>query len=217
MGSPRRSGARALAALALASLAMAACTSEEPPEVTPTASGSSAEVPTTSAPPSSPSTPPPSTTAAPSIPEGFSTDEVASPTFPDLGGDLGGVGVVRVGRHSTYDRVVWEFPGPGRPTFRVRYVDEPTADGSGEPVDVRGDAYLEVMITFVSTPAAGATRPADAGSGALAGTVIAEANAIYGGYEGYGQAFVGVRDRERPFRVFVLSAPTRLVVDVATG
>ena len=28
---------------------------------------------------------------------------------------------------------------------------------------------------------------------------------------------VGVRDRERPFRAFVLSSPTRLVVDVSRG
>ncbi len=42
------------------------------------------------------------------------------------------VGIVRVGRHSGYDRVVWEFPGAGLPTYRVRYVDTPIADGSGD-------------------------------------------------------------------------------------
>ena len=84
-----------------------------------------------------------SPTAPASAPAGFSLDDVTSAGFPDLGGDLGGIGVVRVGRHTGYDRVVWQFPAPGGPTYQVHYVDEPTADGSGDVVDVRGDAYLE--------------------------------------------------------------------------
>ena len=59
---------------------------------------------------------------------------------------------MRVGRHTGYDRVVWQFTGTGRPTYQVRYVDEPTADGSGDVVDVRGDAYLEVLITIGRHP-----------------------------------------------------------------
>ena len=124
---------------------------------------------------------------------------------------------MRVGRQAGFDRVVWEFTGTGTPTYRVRYVDVPTADGSGDPVSVTGDAFLEVVITSVGIPAAGATRPADPTASALAGTVVAEANAIFGGFEGYGQSFIGVRDRERPFKVTVLTGPTRLVVDIATG
>ena len=134
-----------------------------------------------------------------------------------MGGDLGGTGVVRVGRHSGYDRVVWEFRGTGRPSYRVRYVDQPLADGSGDVVQVRGDAYLELVIATVLIPDDGTARPPDASAASITGTVIAEANAIYGGFEGYGQAFVGVRDRQRPFAVSVLTDPTRLVVDIASG
>ena len=141
------------------------------------------------------------------MPAGFTLDEVSSPSFPDLGGDLGGIGVVRVGRHTGFDRVVWQFPGSGRPTYRVHYVDEPTADGSGDAVDVAGDAYLEVMITTVGIPADGAPRPAQRLRVSIAGTVMAQALPVYGGFEGYGQAFVGVRDRERPFKVTVLREP----------
>ena len=47
--------------------------------------------------------------------------------------------------------------------------------------------------------------------------MIAQAMPVYGGFEGYGQSFVGVRDRQRPFKVTVLTAPTRLVVDVYSG
>ena len=207
---------RGVGVLAAAVIALAGCTSDDPPDVPPTTTSSPA-VTTTSAPTTSAATPSASPGDEPTTSEEFSTDDVSSPTFPDMGGDLGGVGVVRVGRHSAFDRVVWEFPGSGRPTFRVRYVDDPTADGSGDSVEVRGDAYLEVVVSTVGIPDAGSTRPADAQPAALEGTVIAEAKAIYGGFEGYGQSFIGVRDRERPFRAFVLSAPTRLVVDVARG
>ena len=151
------------------------------------------------------------------MPAGFTLDEASSPTFPDLGGNIGGIGVVRVGHHTGFDRVVWQFPGSGRPTYRVHYVDEPTADGSGDAVDVAGDAYLEVMITTVGIPADGAPRPRKASASSIAGTVVAEALPVYGGFEGYGQAFVGVRDRERPFKVTVLRNPTRLVVDIYSG
>jgi hypothetical protein len=82
---------------------------------------------------------------------------------------------------------------------------------------VAGDAYLEVMITFVGVPAEGTAQPKDASAASMSGTNIAAATAIYGGYEGYGQAFVGVRGEPRPFKVTVLKNPTRLVVDVYSG
>ncbi len=202
---------RMAAVLAVGVLAVAGCSDQPEPEPSPTSSS------TTPAP--SPSTP--SATASPSrtssVPAGFSLDAEASPTFPDLGGDLGGIGVVRVGHHAGYDRVVWEFEGTGPPSYSVKYVDEPIGDGSGDPVPVRGQAYVEVLITSVGIPPDGTSRPPDASASSLSGTVIAQALAIYGGFEGYGQTFIGVRDRERPLRVTVLENPTRLVVDVANG
>ena len=124
---------------------------------------------------------------------------------------------MRVGHHEGYDRVVWEFPGSGRPTYQVHYVDTPLGDGSGDPVPVRGDAFVEVLITSVGIPAAGTSRPPDAPASALAGTVIAQALPVYGGFEGYGQAFIGIRGKQRPLKVTTLTNPTRLVVDVYTG
>ena len=205
---------RMAAVLATGALALAGCSDEPVPEPSPTSSS------TTPAPsPSTPSTP--AGTASPSgtssAPAGFSLEAVASPTFPDLGGDLGAVGVVRVGHHAGYDRVVWEFEGTGAPSYSVKYVDEPIGDASGDPVPVRGQAYVEVLITSVGIPEGGTRRPPDAPTSSLSGTVIAQASAIYGGFEGYGQTFIGVRDRERPLRVAVLTGPTRLVVDVANG
>ena len=220
-----RSARRATVALVVMTVGggVAACSDDPDPGPSPspsvaTSSAAPTASPTASATPG-PSTSSPAATAipTPAVPAGFALTDVMSPRFPDLGGDLGGVGIVRVGRHSGYDRVVWEFPGAGLPTYRVRYVDTPIADGSGDVVAVTGDAFLEVLITSVGIPDDGVARPADPTASALTGTVIAEANAIFGGFEGYGQSFIGVRDRERPFKVSALAGPTRLVVDIATG
>ena len=120
---------------------------------------------------------------------------------------------MRVGHHEGYDRVVWDFAGSGRPTYKVHYVDTPLGDGSGDPVPVRGDAFVEVLITSVGIPAAGTPRPPDAPASALAGTVVAQAFSIYGGFEGYGQAFIGIRgsDARCGWRA---TNPARLVVEL---
>ena len=212
----------AVVATSVVALALAGCTSDPEPTPMPTvsfepttsATTTASASPTTSSPSSSPSA---SATATASVPAGFTLDEASSPTFPDLGGNIGGIGVVRVGQHTGFDRVVWQFPGSGRPTYRVHYVEEPTADGSGDAVDVAGDAFLEVMITTVGIPSDSTPRPRNASAASIAGTVVAQALPVYGGFEGYGQAFVGVRDRERPFKVSVLRNPTRLVVDIYSG
>ena len=211
MGSSHRLAVVSLVAV----LSLAACT-DPSPSPSGTAESPSAS-PATTTPAPTTSSPPPTSAPPPTVPAGYSLDGRTSPTFPNLGGDLGGIGRVRVGHHEGYDRVVWEFPGSGRPTYQVHYVDTPLGDGSGDPVPVRGDAFVEVLITTVGVPAAGTPRPPDAPASALAGTVIAEAMAIYGGFEGYGQAFIGVRGEQRPLRVTTLTNPTRLVVDVHTG
>ena len=214
MGRSRRIVAAAVV-VTFGGVTLAGCTDDPDPTPSPTAASTPASSTSTAS--ASASTPAASASPGPSLPAGFAVTDVTSPRFPDLGGDLGGAGIVRVGRQAGFDRVVWEFTGTGTPTYQVRYVEVPTADGSGDPVAVSGDAFIEVVITSVGIPEEGAARPADPTASALSGTVIAEANAIFGGFEGYGQSFIGVRDRERPFKVSVLSGPTRLVVDVATG
>ena len=196
-------------------LALVGCTGEPPssPSVTTTTA-----TPTTSTPAPTTATPSESSASPPATaPPGYTLDGRTSPTFPNLGGALGGIGRVRVGHHEGYDRVVWEFAGSGRPTYKVHYVDTPLGDGSGDPVPVRGDAFVEVLITSVGIPAAGTPRPPDAPASALAGTVVAQAFSIYGGFEGYGQSFIGILGEQRPLRVTTLTNPTRLVVDVYTG
>ncbi|MGW6266010.1 hypothetical protein [Cellulosimicrobium cellulans] len=122
---------------------------------------------------------------------------------------------VRVGHHDGFDRVVFELGGTGTPGWRVEYVDQPTDDGKGDVVAVDGDAYLQVMIS-------GSGYPMDTGVEEYAGPNPVRAGddgeveevLLRGVFEGYTQAFVGVDDERRPFRVFSFEDPTRVVVDV---
>ena len=200
----------------VSALALVGCTGESPPSPSVT---TTTAFPTPATSTTAPTTASPSPTSSPAatVPAGFTLDGRTSPTFPNLGHDLGSAGLVRVGHHTGFERVVWEFPGTGPPTYKVHYVDEPIGDPSGEPVPVKGKAYVEVLITFVGMPTDGTTPPKDATASAMSGTVIAQANAIYGGFEGYAQTFIGVRDKQRPLRVTTLTNPTRLVVDVFNG
>lgn len=209
-----------VAAVAAVALTAAAGCSQDPaqelspatstPTPTPTPSQGEFEKPTK---------PTPKPTQSPSAvvpPDGFSLEDIV-PDMTSMGGFLGTRGTVRVGHHTGFDRVVWEFPGRGRPSYGVHYVDEPLAEGSGERVDLRGDSYIQVDVSRMGIPAAAGPRPTDAPEASLAGTVVADARAIGGGFEGYGQAWIGVRGDERPFRVIVLTNPSRLVVDIYSG
>ncbi len=205
--------ATTVATAALALLAVAACTSEDPEPGTSTSAApspsASSESPTPTAPSASP-TPSASATLA-----GFSLEEKKTAGWPELGTTIG-IGVEsRVGTHSGYDRVVYQFSLDGKPTYRVRWVDAPIEDGSGERRDVPGDAWLEVLVTSVDIPGESAPSPDGPLPATLEGTGIAAAEPIWGGFEGYGQQFIGVTGEQRPFRVSVLSAPVRLVVDIA--
>lgn len=150
------------------------------------------------------------------LPAGFATTAASSPGFPAATAHVIG-SAVRVGGHGTYDRVVYEFAGTGAPAFRVRYVARPIGDPSGSPVLVRGAAYLEVVVSGLGYPEPGDPEPQQLSTAALAGTVVAESGVLYGGFEGTGQTFIGVRDRVRAFRAYALAGPPRLVVDIATG
>ena len=119
---------------------------------------------------------------------------------------------VRVAAHEGFDRLVLEFAGSGTPGWAISYVDEAVLDGSGRAVKLRGDAFLDLYASGVTWPAsgyyAGPSRLAlDDGSGVL--------EVLVGGtFEGYTQVLAGIGGDAVPFRVFSLTEPSRLVVDV---
>ncbi|QOR69489.1 hypothetical protein IM660_12410 [Ruania alkalisoli] len=118
----------------------------------------------------------------------------------------------RTGRHEGYDRVVLEFTGSGTPGWVGEYVENPVQDGSGLPIEVDGEATIQVTVE--------GTRYPDKTDDYFSPTVLSvEGEAIEevdvgGTFEGYTQVVVGVDDGDAPFRVFSLTDPTRVVIDV---
>lgn len=119
---------------------------------------------------------------------------------------------IRIGSHPGYDRVVFEFEGEGKPEFHAAYTDQPLQLASGYPIEVPGDAALEIMIHGTSldmNPESTYGMKKDWGlaSGAIQSVVGA------GTFEADGQYFLGL-DSKREYKVNVLENPTRLVIDV---
>ena len=126
---------------------------------------------------------------------------------------------VRSGQHACFDRLVLDIDGDPA-GYRVRYVDQVVADGSGFPVPLRGGARLQVIADAPAYDDAGRATytPADRREPVdVTGHGTFRQIAWAGGFEGRTTIGLGVRAR-LPFRVFVLEGPcdgSRLVVDVA--
>ena len=217
-----------LTALALSG-SLAACGDDGADDLAPSASTSSpsaAPAPTispTAAPTSGPSAEP--TTGTPTAPATTGGDDDAPADFPaepalseqePSGGPLT-VTAVRVARQEGFDRVVFELAGKaaGQAGWRVEYVDEPRAQGSGDVVPVDGEAALAVLITGTGYPMdTGQEEVAD--DPALPGDLEVVQDVVLGAvFEGQYEAFIGTSG-EQPFRVFRLGDPERVVVDVRT-
>lgn len=113
---------------------------------------------------------------------------------------------VRIGHHTGYDRLVLTFRGPV-PGYDVRYVTSIQQDPSGRAVTLLGRAKMRVVLrpTSTSTPAPQAAQtPRYAEIRQLKGAGDFESVTSYG---------VGLASRQA-FRVFTLTSPNRLVVDV---
>lgn len=122
---------------------------------------------------------------------------------------------VRVAEAEGFGRIVLEFSGTGTPGWVVNYVDEAALDGSGEVVDLGGGAILDIY-------ASGTTWPAPdyyGGPSRLSPEHGGDISAVYvgGTFEGYTQVLAGIDGDPARFRVFALTAPSRLVIDVADG
>jgi hypothetical protein len=125
---------------------------------------------------------------------------------------------VAVAGHEGYDRVVFQFRN-GLPGYRVEYVDPPLReDGSGNVVDLEGNAFLVVRME----PASGfdLTVPEGkliyTGPRRIAGetTTVVRELVRTGDFEAVLTWAIGLEERV-PFRVLTLDDPARLVVDFA--
>ena len=123
---------------------------------------------------------------------------------------------VRAGRHDCFDRVVVDISGSAN-GYSARYVPVVTAEGSGFPISLTGGAFIEFTVrapahTTNYVPTYSPSNPANLVN--VTGWRTLRQVAYGGTFEGYTTVAVGVRAR-LPFRVFVLTAPTRIVLDVA--
>lgn len=220
----------ALVVAASAALLLAGCTSgqvgpEEPLSGVST-SASTGEATSEPSPSDTRATEDPGTVDGTPEPDATATETAKGPPFaadtrPDTAEPQGDGNVflsvtdIRVAEHDGYDRIVFDLAGrgSGQPGWRVEYVDRAVDDGSGLTVEVDGDAILRVSLS-------GTANPMDSGVEEYSGDRIqpgteAVDEIVYRyWFEGYTTAFIGVDETERPFRVFHLENPTRVVLDI---
>ncbi len=187
-----------------------------PATTAPVTTGPATTAPATTAPVTSPpTTATPPTTAACTF-NGSTRTRLDG--FPERMAAVVGVDI-RTGAHPCYERIVIEFadisgPIPGEmPGWVVRYADGPIYLGeSNETVDLEGDATLLVSVA--------AWMPTMEGEG-YDGPIrifptnvshLLELRQVYN-WEGQHTWAIGL-DRTRPFDVFTLPNPMRLVIDV---
>jgi len=120
---------------------------------------------------------------------------------------------VTAAHHPGYDSLVFTFRGAVPATHTVRYVPQVKADPSGLPVNVAGSAKL--LVTFSQATGhntAGVTYGVTTRTFALPGVIqVTQA----GDFESVLSFGVGVA-RMEPVRVFTLTKPSRVVVDLGT-
>jgi hypothetical protein len=120
---------------------------------------------------------------------------------------------IRVGAHEGFDRVVVDLAGTGTPGWHAQVDPQAVVDPTGEVLDLGGEAALTVYLTGMGYPfETGATELA-AGT-VTPGVTVVTGVGFDGTFEGQSPVYVGLSAADAPFRVFVLTDPTRLVVDV---
>lgn len=134
----------------------------------------------------------------------------APKSAPGSGGQAQ-LAAVRVGCHATFDRIVFEAR-LATPAYRVRYASKVIADGSGNEVSLLGTERLRVVLP--------GSRAHTLGGAAVLARVLTprcpnlRQAKLAGDFEGTVSFGLGLR-RTAGFRVVRLTAPTRIVVDVA--
>jgi hypothetical protein len=118
---------------------------------------------------------------------------------------------IRAARNEGFDRVVFEFDGDEMPGYEVAYVDGVTECGSGAPVELVGEAFVSVTIRPANAHDEGGnvTVPRDVPTEGTAAVREVRNFCDFEAVVGYGISLAGVR----PYRVFELEGPTRLVID----
>ncbi|MGV0373437.1 AMIN-like domain-containing (lipo)protein [Corynebacterium pilbarense] len=119
---------------------------------------------------------------------------------------------VRAGTHEDVDRVVVELSGTGTPNVLAGYTADPRQQASGLPLVPAGNAYFELIIQGV--PWSMGLSDADLAKADPAGVAAGGIQEIADGgiFEADAQYIVGL-NAQRPYNLYLLENPTRVVVD----
>lgn len=120
---------------------------------------------------------------------------------------------VRIGAHEGFDRVVLDVTGdePGLGWY-ARFTEDAIEDPSDLPLNVDGDAFLEIAVTGIDWTSDSTERYDGSAVSGQGTTVITQVK--FGGlFEGQQQVVIGLRS-QTAYRVFALSDPARIVIDV---
>ena len=116
---------------------------------------------------------------------------------------------IRAATHESFTRVVLEFSGEGTPgVWSAAWTDEAVEQGRGMPIQVEGQAFLDLVID--GTPMTAAANPYPSGTHTRAGDLDVVSD---GTFEDNTHVVIGA-PATRQFQIGFLSNPVRMVVDI---
>ena len=116
---------------------------------------------------------------------------------------------IRAATHEGFTRVVLEFAGKGTPGVRsAAWTDEAVEQGRGLPIQVEGQAVLDLVID--GTPMTATENPYPSGMHTRAGDLDVVSD---GTFEDNTHVVIGA-PATRQFQIGFLSDPVRMVIDI---
>ena len=116
---------------------------------------------------------------------------------------------IRAARHEGFTRVVLEFAGKGMPgVWSAAWTDEAVEQGRGLPIQVEGEAVLDLVID--GTPMTATENPYPSGTHTRAGDLDVVSD---GTFEDNTHVVIGA-PATRQFQIGFLSDPVRMVIDI---
>jgi hypothetical protein len=135
-------------------------------------------------------------TQAPTTQHDWPTADVAVP-FSGQVPPMPTLVAIRVGAHPEggYDRAAFEFEG--LPGYQVRYQSEITYDGSGAPVELDGDAFIQVVFNPAQAhdEAGQSTLPSPPVQPVEVDFASLESYVLNGDFEGYVSVALGLEEK----------------------
>ena len=116
---------------------------------------------------------------------------------------------IRAATHEGFTRVVLEFSGEGTPGVRrAAWTDEAVEQGRGLPIQVEGEAVLDLIID--GTPMTATENPYPSGTHTRAADLDIVSD---GTFEDNTHVVIGAQ-ATRQFQIGFLSDPVRMVIDI---